>query len=380
MKFIIGLVGFITAFIFLIFSIVLLQRDKPKYTSNKIFAGFLSLNILLIVFSYLFMQNILRPKDLVLLYFFIASLYYLVAPILYLYFHKSITGLNLLSFKLLLHFVPLTACFLYLSLGYFIRLSGAEDINNVRLWTDTNFTLYIISLHIQIFIYVLLSAKLVKNYFNDVKKNFSDLSKFELNWYKLVLAVFIIHWFLDITTAFVAYWYKGLVEISELFSFSALLAFASIVVYRGLKNDSVLLTSVKEKYSNSSITVNQKSEYVNKLKMFMENKKPYLSPELTLKELADLIEIHPKYLSQIINETFHQNFFDFINGYRVEEAKRRLQESTTNGNKTILELLYDVGFNSKSAFNRAFKKQLGITPTQFKKSQLSLQPEAKKNS
>ncbi|KAB2844021.1 MAG: AraC family transcriptional regulator, partial [Melioribacteraceae bacterium] len=83
----------------------------------------------------------------------------------------------------------------------------------------------------------------------------------------------------------------------------------------------------------------------------------------TIRELAENLNIHPNHLSQIINEKLGQNFFDFINSYRIKEAEKLLLK---NGKKTILEIAFEVGFNSKSTFNAAFKKHTGVTPTAYK--------------
>ena len=74
--------------------------------------------------------------------------------------------------------------------------------------------------------------------------------------------------------------------------------------------------------------------------------------------------MHPRWLSQIINEELNKNFYDLVNYYRIEEAKKLLV--SVNGERTILDIAYDVGFNTKSSFNRAFKKQTRMTPSQFK--------------
>ena len=97
----------------------------------------------------------------------------------------------------------------------------------------------------------------------------------------------------------------------------------------------------------------------------MAKNKPFLNPDLNLRDLASEISIPPRHLSQVLNEYFNQNFFDFISRYRIEECKKMLL--TSSGRKTVLEIMYTVGFNSKSAFNKAFKKHTGITPSQFKK-------------
>ena len=99
----------------------------------------------------------------------------------------------------------------------------------------------------------------------------------------------------------------------------------------------------------------------------METQKPYLTPQLTIDDLSEKLSIPSWHLSRVINTSFQQNFFNFINNYRIEEAKRLMREPT-NKNMTILEILYEVGFNSKSTFNDVFKKQTGMTPSEFKKS------------
>jgi AraC-like DNA-binding protein len=101
----------------------------------------------------------------------------------------------------------------------------------------------------------------------------------------------------------------------------------------------------------------------------MQSAKPYLEPELTLDELATQLSVKPKMLSQTINELLRQNFFEFINHYRIEEAKRLLT-NPKDKKITVLEVMYEVGFNSKSSFNTIFKKNTGLTPSEFKKNHL----------
>lgn len=94
---------------------------------------------------------------------------------------------------------------------------------------------------------------------------------------------------------------------------------------------------------------------------YMQQHRPYISPTLTLHELAVGLHLAPHVLSRAINDGFGQSFFDFINTYRVEAFKRRM-EAPGARRFTMLSLAFEVGFNSKTAFNRAFKKQTGQTP------------------
>lgn len=108
----------------------------------------------------------------------------------------------------------------------------------------------------------------------------------------------------------------------------------------------------------------------DKLHSFMQEQKPYLDFDLTLQKLASQLEMPERELSVLINHSIGTHFFDFINEYRIEDAKRIL----ANPNKkdlTILEILYQVGFNSKSSFYTAFKKITNQTPTLFRRQSLS---------
>ncbi len=101
-----------------------------------------------------------------------------------------------------------------------------------------------------------------------------------------------------------------------------------------------------------------------KIDTFMKNHKPYINPKLTLNEMADGLEMNAYILSKIINDGFNKNFFDFINSYRIEEFKQLLQ-SPKYQNYTLLSVAFEVGFNSKTAFNRSFKKLTNITPSEY---------------
>ena len=98
----------------------------------------------------------------------------------------------------------------------------------------------------------------------------------------------------------------------------------------------------------------------------MQIDQPFLDPSITVKQLADRLAISDRILSQTINEYRKQNFYDFINNYRINFAKDLLN-NPIDEKMTVLEVLYAAGFNSKSAFNVAFKKETGLTPSQFRR-------------
>lgn len=98
----------------------------------------------------------------------------------------------------------------------------------------------------------------------------------------------------------------------------------------------------------------------------MTEEKPFLNSSLTIQDVSREIKIPVRELSLLINHQLGQHFYDFVNAYRIESAMDILKDTTKN-KVTILEILYEVGFNSKSSFNTAFKKHTGNTPTYYRK-------------
>ncbi len=121
------------------------------------------------------------------------------------------------------------------------------------------------------------------------------------------------------------------------------------------------------KYYKSTLTDEQAEQSLAQLLALMETQKLYLQGDLTLPAVAEALGLSTNNLSQIINDKLLQNFYDFVNAYRVEAAKKLIADPA-NDNLTLLAIAYDAGFNSKSAFNSVFKKRCEMTPTQFKKS------------
>ncbi|MDC1106439.1 helix-turn-helix domain-containing protein [Prolixibacteraceae bacterium] len=120
------------------------------------------------------------------------------------------------------------------------------------------------------------------------------------------------------------------------------------------------------KYAKSTLDVEASEKLKFNLQLYMYEDKPYLTTQLRIKDLSDLLGVPLHHLSQVINEHFHKNFYEFINSYRVAEAKLLLSDSMYS-NYTLSAIGYEVGFNSKSAFYNAFKKNTGITPLEYKR-------------
>jgi AraC-like DNA-binding protein len=108
------------------------------------------------------------------------------------------------------------------------------------------------------------------------------------------------------------------------------------------------------------------TEYSSRLMAHISENKPYLNPDLSLRDLANQIDIHPNHLSWILNQSIGKNFNEFINQYRIEAFKSKAK-ARENKHLTIEGLAYESGFNSKTVFNTYFKRETGLTPRQFLK-------------
>jgi len=120
------------------------------------------------------------------------------------------------------------------------------------------------------------------------------------------------------------------------------------------------------KQKTALLDVNTTTEYSSRLIAHITENKSYLNPDLSLRDLAKQIEIHPNQLSWILNNSIGKNFNEFINKYRIEAFKSNAK-AQENENLTIEGLAYESGFNSKTVFNTYFKRETGLTPRQFLK-------------
>jgi AraC-like DNA-binding protein len=121
-----------------------------------------------------------------------------------------------------------------------------------------------------------------------------------------------------------------------------------------------------KKYSNSRLSEEEIKLIIVKLGEAMEKQKLYINPGITMDKLADILNCSRHYLSQVLNADVQKSFYDYINTYRIKEAKILLSD-ISRANYKISSIAYDAGFNSLSAFNEVFKKFTGVTPSQYRK-------------
>lgn len=183
--------------------------------------------------------------------------------------------------------------------------------------------------------------------------------------YYLVFVLAYISYFILVRLPFFnSYWdYHISAVMTAMIYLIAYAGFTQPGVFNGLKWSEATFTG---KYRNSGLTTDAARSLSQQLTSLMEQEKIFLEPDISLEKLAAKLETGKHHVSQVINETLGVSFFEFINQWRIEEAKRLLQE-TSKADMNVIEVAYSAGFNNKGSFNAAFKKSTGMTPTEFRR-------------
>lgn len=366
---------FLSLFLALFLATFLVSIKTKHRVSNYLFAAFLILTGIDIggVLIEFIVQN---PSNVGMLR---KNVTFLQIPVFYLYIMSVCYSDFRLKFKHLIHVAPFLIVNLVLLPRYYLRdisskISFLENSHNM-VEVQFNYTL----LHIQIVVYMFAAFMVLKKSKKLYLENFTGININSYHWlFQLTIALAIFYSLAFLKNIFIFSYYPEISEWLKIGLFLFQLLIVSWYLFKALNNPSlfrnvdsrlklvadIVLEERRDKQPEK--LENNYNENLLLLKDYMEKEKPFLNPSITIQNISDEIQIPVRDLSLLINHKLGQHFFDFVNTYRIENAMFILKDPTKS-KITVLEILYEVGFNSKSSFNTAFKKHTGTTPTEFRK-------------
>jgi AraC-like DNA-binding protein len=361
---IIPIIGISWGVLFLFFLIASKNVHTNNMKARIILIAILLLNIHLLVDSYLTLNDLSETILSVLSYLNTHLVGFLV-----LLYTNSLLKIKNISKKVILLMVVYTLA----RYAFVILLSQKVNtieglIQNIKLiYIDYSIT-YLANIIPLIWLYLQLQpmkfAVRVKEY---EKKEFLWIKYLVLSFIITYLVVGIIGIFelLIDEEAFLLSRFDSLIITLLFFIFSFLSIRVPVFAVHGDYNE-IKDSDEEKKYANSSLNESKQDELWSKIQNIMQKDKPYREPDFRLNKLAELCGESLHHVSQVINAREGKSFFDFINTYRINEAKELLI-SPQGEQFTILAIAYEVGFNSKNPFYNAFKKETGMTPSEFKR-------------
>jgi len=348
------------------FSSFLIAGKRKKVMADYILAAwFMIIGIHLILFILFFSGNYIKFP-----YFlgYEVIFPFIHGPMLYLYV-LSVTGKAPGRKIWLLHFVPVLIVFVML-----FKLLILSPWDRLAIYQSGGSEYQLISSILKYMmilsgiVYIVVSFFAVRKYTREIAEQYSNTEKINLRWlYYLIAGLALI-------------WVAVMIR-NDILIFFIVVLFIIVAAYFGISRVGILdlpviTVNINEEKVDDEVIKYQKNfpgedaiiAVYEKLIYQMEKDSLYKDPELSLNHTAALLEVHPNILSQAINSIENKNFYDYINRQRIEEFKR-LAVLPENKKYTILSLAFESGFNSKTSFNRNFKKYMNCSPRDFLKSQ-----------
>jgi len=360
-----------------VFLIALLSGKRNKMISDKVLLFLLIVYSLTIGGTFLELYNVKNsfPNP----HFVHVNwlLLLLHGPLLWLYLNTLIAPAFKIKAIHLLHFTP----FMFIAVIHyfdFLKLSAIEkkiSLVNNAFTTSVYFYIGILAVALSTIGYNIIVLLLLRRHRQNVKNTFSSIENKDLTWLKALVIASLVIFGLNA----LLYNLNRYLQFTEYFtltgiaySFSTMYVF--FIGYFGIKQGRIFVhdpgvVNMRIMYARDfgktkHADKNGHSQIILRLHRIMDTEKPYLDKELNLAKLSRLLNISPGLLSEVLNSSLNNNFFDFINKYRVEEFKQQYP-SHKNRHLSILGIAYECGFNSKAAFYRAFKKFEGKSPTTY---------------
>ncbi len=214
--------------------------------------------------------------------------------------------------------------------------------------------------------YLFAAVKLHRQHRSQLMARFATIEQRSLDWFRVVLLLWGGAWLmyaLEFIMNFIGWRWIGSGVVLPLMEACVLMAFCYLALNQSVLAESDKALPPSEDARTATLSDERMALISEKLNKAMAEEKLFLQEDLSLNRLSAAIEISENHISETLSQHLNTNFFQFVNGFRIEAAKALLQSTDS----LVSTIAYEVGFNSKSTFNTAFKKSSGLTPTSFRK-------------
>lgn len=369
----------ISVFVSLLLAFFLFTVKTKNKVANRLFAFYL-------IFFSIDNGGIFIDDNFILahlnLEFFRWTVCVLILPAFYLYVLSVCFADFSLKQKHLLHAIP----FIIINIVFVLSLYFLNDVDKKIFYDhrDQSFQMYLlfIVLGIQTVLYSIGIFLTLKKYREIYQENYTNPKTSILKWLFQIAIVLFVLYYLSIVKNIIRYadfdflwiWSNTILQflILVITCWFVLKALNHPELFRGIDSKLQLARDIIPKENKNLVEIKDTQNdlitaQILVLKQYMIEKEPFLDPSLTIQQLSNQIDIPVRDLSILINHHMDQHFFDFVNEYRIQKAMGILKDPLKR-DLTVLEILYEVGFNSKSSFNTSFKKYTGLTPTAYRNS------------
>lgn len=221
--------------------------------------------------------------------------------------------------------------------------------------------------HVQLLVYILFCQPHLRIYRQRMTENFSHLSVINFRWLQLLCYGFVLQISIERGLRFLTT--TGPPGLSgtagmAVYLFIIALAYTALGQSRLRFANGWQPASANDKYRRSGLQDHSAEYYLAKLNRLMVSERFYLEADLCLKSLAERLNISPHHLSQILNEKLQKTFYDYVNEQRVEYAKHALLKEPE---RSITEIAFESGYNSKNSFYNSFKRHTGTIPSEYRR-------------
>ena len=366
---------FIIGMLFTGIYIYVLLKSKDLNLSKYVLIALFGIIILVLLESYAYIHDLLWLKYISFALVHGAKL--LIGPLLIAYIQSLFLEDKKVIKTQRLLLIPYVCFALLISAPYAIaRLS--ETYFQSHIYLIENYSQYLrIGLDIVLLLFLLRAFQQFYKYKRILKCHYSVIEENNFIWVRYLLLSVTIVITLDLTIALSQVLFGVFPIRSQNVIMSLVALFMVIGAYFGVNQSKVLVPYflLENQKSNSKtdkkiLTIEEKNVYIeleSSLNKVMKDQKPYLDEELTLSKLANYLHTTDKKLSNLLNQHANTRFYNFVNTYRLAEFKSRAQD-TVFKEYTIEGIAYECGFKSKASFYRLFKKDTGLSPSEYIKS------------